>query len=40
METKSHITAPLYLHIQLSTVKKNPCPVAFEASKSSGSRLE
>ena len=39
MEKKFHFTAPLDCHIQFSTVKEDSCPVAFEASKPSGSRL-
>jgi hypothetical protein len=39
MEKKFHFTAPLDCHVQLATVKENPCSVAFEASKPSGCRL-
>jgi len=40
METKSQITSPSDVHFQLSTIKENPCPVAFKATKSSCSRFE
>ena len=33
MGNKSHITAPLDLHIQLFTAKENSRPVVFEAPK-------
>jgi hypothetical protein len=39
MEKKFHITAPLDCHIEFPTVKEDPCSIAFETSKPSGSRL-
>ena len=39
MEKNFHFTAPLDCHIQLTTVKEDPCSIAFEASKPSGRSL-
>ena len=39
MEKNFHFTAPLDCHIQFTTVKEDPCSIAFEASKPSGRSL-